>query len=88
MRAVQAEAYPQRERAVRLLLSERFRSYQDTGASLDVKVSGGWLPVRVGRWLGGLAQCGVGRWCLWRWQGRAGRKGGHYHVRALLLLPD
>jgi hypothetical protein len=40
-RAVQAEAYAQRERSVRSVLSDRFRSLQDTGASLDMKVSGG-----------------------------------------------
>ncbi len=39
--APQAEAYSQRERSVRSLLSDRFRSLKDTGASLDMKVSGG-----------------------------------------------
>ena len=36
--AAQEEVYAECERAVRAELSERFRSFRDTGASLDAKV--------------------------------------------------
>lgn len=76
LRRPQEEAYAEGERAVRSELSERFRFFKDTGASLDMKVSGAMHPLSsevVKACLpGGQVRWGLGVKAVWRWTGAAG----------------